>query len=217
MSNNDPLAPNRVFVGGISWKADEASLANFFQNLGYGKVIDCKIIMDKTTGKSKGYGFVTFDSPESAKQVKQSTNLYFLGKMMNVGDAVRKSDTKYYSQLQQQQQQLPPQIFPYSDPNFPYFFNQGFPASPFQQPFFPAMPIQYQPIYQGIPFEAGLEQGNFQQGWQPIHPPNLYQQQQQQPPLSPENVPPQFQNGNEFQSMSQQKANQLQQRNSDSQ
>eukprot|EP01118_Nematostelium_gracile_P019695 TRINITY_DN9229_c0_g1_i2.p1 TRINITY_DN9229_c0_g1~~TRINITY_DN9229_c0_g1_i2.p1 ORF type:complete len:211 (+),score=43.88 TRINITY_DN9229_c0_g1_i2:127-759(+) len=81
---------NRVFVGGISWKADESSLANFFS--AYGKVVECKIIMDKVTGKSKGYGFVTFEDPQSATIVKQTSNLHFLGKMMNVGDAVRKND-----------------------------------------------------------------------------------------------------------------------------
>jgi len=89
-SKNEPGASQRVFVGGISWKADEQSLANFFSS--FGKVLECKIIMDKVTGKSKGYGFVTFESAESAAKVKQSNNLYFLGKTMNVGDAMRKNE-----------------------------------------------------------------------------------------------------------------------------
>eukprot|EP01114_Cavostelium_apophysatum_P009813 TRINITY_DN23097_c0_g1_i2.p1 TRINITY_DN23097_c0_g1~~TRINITY_DN23097_c0_g1_i2.p1 ORF type:complete len:177 (-),score=27.40 TRINITY_DN23097_c0_g1_i2:91-621(-) len=80
--------PGRIFVGGISWKADEQSLTKFFST--FGKVNECKIVMDKNTKKSKGYGFVTFEDPASAEKVKQSNNLYFLGKMMNVGDAVRK-------------------------------------------------------------------------------------------------------------------------------
>jgi len=81
----------RIFVGGISWKADEESLANFFSS--FGKIIECRIIMDKNTKKSKGYGFITFEDPEAAEKVKLSNNLYFLGKMMNVGDAVRKEPT----------------------------------------------------------------------------------------------------------------------------
>lgn len=81
----------RIFVGGISWKADEESLANFFST--FGKIIECRIIMDKNTKKSKGYGFITFEDPEAAEKVKSSTDLFFLGKMMNVGDAVRKEAT----------------------------------------------------------------------------------------------------------------------------
>lgn len=88
---SDPPARNRVFVGGISWKADEASLANFFAQ--YGAVTECKIIMDRTTGKSKGYGFVTFQESDSADRVKQTANFFFLGKNMNVGDAMRKSES----------------------------------------------------------------------------------------------------------------------------
>ena len=61
-------------------QADETSLATFFST--YGKVVECKIIMDKVTGKSKGYGFVTFETAESANKVKNSQNLYFLGKMV---------------------------------------------------------------------------------------------------------------------------------------
>lgn len=68
-SQRDISSANRVFVGGISWKvfykvsdvsaaktlfkADESSLADFFAT--YGAVLECKIIMDKVTGKSKGF------------------------------------------------------------------------------------------------------------------------------------------------------------------
>jgi len=104
-----------VFVGGISWKATEEGLANFFST--YGKVIECKIIMDKNTGKSKGYGFVTFADPEQAAQVKQSTKLSYMGKMMNVGDAVRKND---FTKGQIDYQFPPPVVFtPYE-----YNYNQ---------------------------------------------------------------------------------------------
>jgi len=87
---NKPIKNCRVFVGGISWKADEKSLTDFFTS--FGKVSSCKIIMDKITGKSKGYGFITFENEESANLVKQAQKIFFLGKTMNVGDAMRKND-----------------------------------------------------------------------------------------------------------------------------
>eukprot|EP01088_Endostelium_zonatum_P021691 TRINITY_DN872_c0_g1_i4.p1 TRINITY_DN872_c0_g1~~TRINITY_DN872_c0_g1_i4.p1 ORF type:complete len:239 (+),score=74.79 TRINITY_DN872_c0_g1_i4:263-979(+) len=89
MSDN---SPNRVFVGGISWKADESSLKGYFES-SFGPVIECKIIMDRLTGCSKGYGFVTFEDIDTATNVKKAGNLFFLGKMMNVSDAYRKSDS----------------------------------------------------------------------------------------------------------------------------
>eukprot|EP01113_Clastostelium_recurvatum_P035388 TRINITY_DN4927_c0_g1_i3.p1 TRINITY_DN4927_c0_g1~~TRINITY_DN4927_c0_g1_i3.p1 ORF type:complete len:205 (+),score=58.36 TRINITY_DN4927_c0_g1_i3:168-782(+) len=79
----------RVFVGGISWKADEAGLSQFFASQ-YGPVVECKIIMDRDTGKSKGYGFVTFQDEEAAEKVKEAHTIFYMGKNMNVGDAVRK-------------------------------------------------------------------------------------------------------------------------------
>mmetsp|Transcript_15628 Transcript_15628/g.26965 ORF Transcript_15628/g.26965 Transcript_15628/m.26965 type:complete len:248 (-) Transcript_15628:599-1342(-) len=79
----------QVFVGGISWKADENSLANFFSS--YGQVASVRIIMDRETGKSKGYGFVTFADAGAAEEVKKLGNVNFMGKMMNIGDAVRRT------------------------------------------------------------------------------------------------------------------------------
>ncbi|KAJ6241774.1 protein boule [Anaeramoeba flamelloides] len=80
----------RVFVGGISWKATKNSLENFFS--AYGDVVDCRIILDHKTRRSKGFGFVTFETEESATKVKKVGNMEFLGKMMNVGDAFRRND-----------------------------------------------------------------------------------------------------------------------------
>jgi RNA recognition motif-containing protein len=59
-------------------QADETSLANFFSS--FGPVTECKIIMDRNTGKSKGYGFVTFQEADTAERVKQTANFFFLGK-----------------------------------------------------------------------------------------------------------------------------------------
>ena len=45
-----------IFVSNLSFKFDEDSLNQLFQN--YGEVNSCKIITDKFTGKSRGFGFV---------------------------------------------------------------------------------------------------------------------------------------------------------------
>mmetsp|Transcript_16985 Transcript_16985/g.27997 ORF Transcript_16985/g.27997 Transcript_16985/m.27997 type:complete len:196 (+) Transcript_16985:223-810(+) len=86
--NSNPAC--QVFVGGISWKADEAALSNFFSN--WGKVVSVRLIIDRETGKSKGYGFVTFQNPSDAEKVKLLGNVEFMGKMVNVSNAVRRAN-----------------------------------------------------------------------------------------------------------------------------
>jgi cold-inducible RNA-binding protein len=82
--------PNRIFVGGIPWKATEPDLAQFFST--FGEVVECKLIVDKETGSSKGYAFVTFDSVDAANKAKRAPEdaLVLMGKHLNVGDAVRR-------------------------------------------------------------------------------------------------------------------------------
>jgi len=187
---NDNLQGNRVFVGGISWKADEASLANFFSS--YGNVVDCKIIMDKVTGKSKGYGFVTFETGESAGQVKQSTNLYFLGKMMNVGDAVRKTEGQPNGSKQgfsHQQYVNGNTEQGYSPTGFNPYYNQNY--FPQQQFYNPNM---YQLGYgQGMPYAnyGQFEQASYPQGWQPMPAYHSQNSSDQQSPPNPNQQPQQ--------------------------
>eukprot|EP00241_Pyramimonas_parkeae_P001642 CAMPEP_0114243784 /NCGR_PEP_ID=MMETSP0058-20121206/10980_1 /TAXON_ID=36894 /ORGANISM="Pyramimonas parkeae, CCMP726" /LENGTH=465 /DNA_ID=CAMNT_0001356659 /DNA_START=346 /DNA_END=1743 /DNA_ORIENTATION=+ len=77
----------KVFVGGICWQATEVDLSEYFSS--YGAVVDAKVIRDTVTGKSKGYGFVTFSEEDTANVVKAVAFVDFLGRKCQVGDAVR--------------------------------------------------------------------------------------------------------------------------------
>lgn len=79
--------PNRLFVGGLSKFAEAKELADFFEF--FGTVIDAKIIMNKQ-GASKGYGFVTFSGKTDVENVIKQGQLFFQGKKLNIGPAVRK-------------------------------------------------------------------------------------------------------------------------------
>lgn len=60
---------NKVFVGGIPWSADDSDLEMAFSHLG--TVKEAKVILDKDTGRSRGFGFVTFeDEAEAASAVE---------------------------------------------------------------------------------------------------------------------------------------------------
>ena len=68
-----------VFVGGINRKATPALLLKFFED-NFGSTSDCKIIMDRDTGSSKGYGFVTFKTEKAANHVVSNGFVFFMGK-----------------------------------------------------------------------------------------------------------------------------------------
>lgn len=48
----------KVFVGGLAWETPNDALKNHFEK--FGDILEAVIINDKTTGRSKGYGFVCF-------------------------------------------------------------------------------------------------------------------------------------------------------------
>jgi RNA recognition motif-containing protein len=63
---------NKLFVGNISWDSTEESLKEFFSQVG--EVVEVKIIYDRNTGRSKGFGFVTMGSPEEAQKAITELN-----------------------------------------------------------------------------------------------------------------------------------------------
>lgn len=54
----------KLFVGGLSWNTDDTLLRQSFER--FGSVSDAKVILDRETGRSRGFGFVTFDDDEAA-------------------------------------------------------------------------------------------------------------------------------------------------------
>ena len=55
----------RLFVGGLSWGTDDAGLRAAFEP--FGEVTDARVVLDRETGRSRGFGFVGFASEEQAK------------------------------------------------------------------------------------------------------------------------------------------------------
>ncbi|KAL0351239.1 UNVERIFIED_CONTAM: Single-stranded DNA-binding protein WHY2, mitochondrial [Sesamum calycinum] len=53
----------KVFVGGLAWETQKDTMKYFEQ---FGEILEAVVITDKTTGRSKGYGFVTFREPDAA-------------------------------------------------------------------------------------------------------------------------------------------------------
>ncbi|OIT35476.1 PREDICTED: glycine-rich RNA-binding protein 2, mitochondrial-like [Nicotiana attenuata] len=56
----------KLFIGGLSYGTDDQSLKDAFAS--FGDVVDSKVITDRDTGRSRGFGFVNFTDGESAKE-----------------------------------------------------------------------------------------------------------------------------------------------------
>ena len=67
------LRNTRYFVGGLSHATTSDSMRAFFSQ--YGKVVDCTVMVDRESGRSKGFGFVTFEDASNTDQLVGQANL----------------------------------------------------------------------------------------------------------------------------------------------
>lgn len=61
-----------IYVGNLDFKAEESDLESLFAE--FGTVESAKIIIDKYSGRSKGFGFVIMDNDEEAKKAIEELN-----------------------------------------------------------------------------------------------------------------------------------------------
>lgn len=62
----------KVYVGNLSFNIDDEALKKLFSS--YGEIEEAIVIKDKFSGRSKGFGFVTFKDDESAKKAISEMN-----------------------------------------------------------------------------------------------------------------------------------------------
>ncbi|XP_063233616.1 heterogeneous nuclear ribonucleoprotein 27C isoform X29 [Bacillus rossius redtenbacheri] len=67
MDNDDK---GKLFVGGLSWETTQENLQRYFTR--YGEVIDCVVMKNSESGRSRGFGFVTFSDPANVSLVLQN-------------------------------------------------------------------------------------------------------------------------------------------------
>ncbi len=77
---------HKLFVGGLPWATTSEELAALFSQ--FGDVASAKIVADRRTGRSKGYGFVEMETPEGASEAADALNNSELGgRMITVDEA----------------------------------------------------------------------------------------------------------------------------------
>jgi RNA recognition motif-containing protein len=76
----------KLYVGGLSYSTNEDSLKEYFSQAG--AVESCSVIMDKFTGRSKGFGFVEMSTDDEAQAAVEMFNgKDFEGRALTVNEA----------------------------------------------------------------------------------------------------------------------------------
>ena len=74
-----------IFVTKLNYGTSEVSLKELFEN--YGEVSSAKIIMDRETGRSKGYGFVEMEDESAKEAISELNETEFEGNTIIVKEA----------------------------------------------------------------------------------------------------------------------------------
>jgi len=74
-----------LYVGNLPWRTDADGLNNFFGN--YGSVVNSRIIVDRETGRSRGFGFVEVNDEDAQKIVDALNGVDFEGRILTVNEA----------------------------------------------------------------------------------------------------------------------------------
>lgn len=62
----------KLFVGSLPWSIDDNTLQETFE--AHGNVVSAKIVKDRDTGRSRGFGFVEMESPAEATNAINALN-----------------------------------------------------------------------------------------------------------------------------------------------
>jgi RNA recognition motif-containing protein len=80
------VGPTRVFVGGLSWDTTAEGLRTAFSK--FGTILETTVISDRDTGRSRGFGFVSFEDARAADEaIAQMSGRELDGRTLKVNRA----------------------------------------------------------------------------------------------------------------------------------
>ena len=74
-----------LYVGNLPWSATDTTLADAFRP--HGSVISSRIITDKETGRSRGFGFVEVEDADADKMIEAMNSAQVEGRQIVVNEA----------------------------------------------------------------------------------------------------------------------------------
>jgi len=156
------IALRKIFVRGLNYETTQESFQNLFRQ--FGEMEECNIAADKQSGKSKGYGFVTYLSAVSAMKCLETPQKHLDGRTVSCNLAEKGKKVRLTNPMQ---------------PRMNYGYQQPY---PYQQPY--GVYPQPAPVYAAYPQPTGQAQWSQQAqthpqaGW----PPQPQGSQAAQPP-----------------------------------
>jgi len=81
---------NKLFVGSLPWSLNNDSLRELFAQ--YGEITEAVVIMDRNTGRSRGFGFVTFAKEEDAQKALEMSGKEVEGRALVVNMSKPRED-----------------------------------------------------------------------------------------------------------------------------
>jgi RNA recognition motif-containing protein len=79
----------KIFVGGLAWATTSEGLKAAFDQCG--SIVEAKVVTDRETGKSRGFGFVTFTDETGCRKAIESMNGAMIdGRQVRVNEAENK-------------------------------------------------------------------------------------------------------------------------------
>ncbi len=80
------MSQTKIYVGNLSYDCSSNDLEGYFGQ--FGEITEVKLIIDRETQRSKGFGFITFASTEATQTaIDQANNAEFMGRKLRVNIA----------------------------------------------------------------------------------------------------------------------------------
>jgi cold-inducible RNA-binding protein len=80
----------KIYVGNLSWETTESELRSLFE--ASGTIHSVAVVMDRETGRSRGFGFVEMDDADATKAIAKLNGREVGGRNLNVSEARAKDD-----------------------------------------------------------------------------------------------------------------------------
>ncbi|XP_039122666.1 RNA-binding protein 24-like isoform X2 [Dioscorea cayenensis subsp. rotundata] len=159
----------KIFVGGLAWETQRDTMRRYFEQ--FGEILEAVVITDKHSGRSKGYGFVTFKDPDSAMRACQDPTPVIDGRRANCNLAALGAASHRPRAPNPHYGRFRPAFVPAATSS-PYYGSSSTTSSAFY----------HQPAQYAIPYSVyGYSSGGYsQEGVYPMGYYGVYSNQQQQ-------------------------------------